>query len=336
MRFLAYLAMRIGWLIAVMLGVVTLTFLITNVVPADPARLAAGLEAQQAQVDTMRHLMGLDQPLPVQYWNYLVRLLHGDLGLDARSQRPVVTQLAEYFPATFELVIVTMTLYILLGVIGGVAAAVERGSWVDKGAQLLSLGGLAMPPFWVAIVFQVVFFAQLHWLPATGRLSAVLAPPPHITGLYLVDSLVAGQWGTWCDAAVHIMLPAVTLLVGSVANVLRITRRAMLQVFAQPYVATARAKGLSERIVIWRHCLRNSAIPILTMIGLQAGYLFSGAIIIEIVFSWPGLGKYAVDSIANLDFPPIMGVTLIVAAAFVLINLLIDLAYPLVDPRIVY
>ncbi|MBI4277490.1 MAG: ABC transporter permease, partial [Armatimonadetes bacterium] len=227
-------------------------------------------------------------------------------------------------------------LYVIFGVGGGILAAVYRGSWVDKAVQIVALGGLATPSFWLAIVFQVVFFAHLRWLPATGRLTAGAAAPPAVTGLYLADGLLAGNWPLFWDALRHILMPAAALLLGSIANVLRITRRAMLQVFGEPYVGTARAKGLGERRVILRHALKNAAIPVLTMIGLQTGFLFSSAVVIENVFSWPGLGKYAVDSIANLDFPPIMGVTLIVAALFVLINLVIDLLYPMLDPRIQY
>lgn len=336
MERLAYLAGRLVWLVVVMLGVTTLTFVITNLVPTDPARLAAGLEARHEQVEEMRRIMGLDKPLIVQYWTYVRRLFRGDLGLDARSQRPVSTQLAAYLPATLELVLVTMSLYVVIGVLGGVAAAVGRSSWIDRSAQVLSLGGLALPAFWLAIVLQVVFFAHLKWLPAAGRLSIGMAPPPHVTGLYLFDSLVYGDWSTFRDAMWHLVLPVVTLLLGTIANVLRITRRAMIQVLAEPFITTARAKGLSNRTVIWRHTLINASVPILTMIGLQTGYLFSGAVIVEAVFAWPGLGKYAVDSIGNLDFPPIMGVTLVVAAVFVLVNLAIDLLYPMLDPRIQY
>jgi peptide/nickel transport system permease protein len=336
MRLLSYLAARLIWVVVVLLGVITLTFAVTNLVPADPARLAAGLEAPREEVETMRHVMGLDQPVPLQYLAYVRRLLHGDLGLDARSQRPVVTQLAQYFPATLELVITTMIIYVFVGVTGGVAAAVKSGSWIDKGVQFFSLAGLAMPVFWLAIVLQVVFFAGLHWFPAAGRLSTGLGPPPHVTGLYLVDSALAGEWGTWRDAAAHLVLPSCALVLGTVANVLRITRRAMIRIFSEPFIATARAKGLTERAVIWRHALANTTIPIVTWLGLETGYLFSGAIVVEAVFSWPGLGKYAVDSISDLDFPPIMGVTLIVATAFVFVNLAVDLLYPLFDPRITY
>ena len=336
MERLAYLAARLVWLVVVVLGVTTLTFVITNLVPADPARLAAGLEARHEQVEEMRRLMGLDQPLLVQYWTYVRRLSHGDFGLDARSQRPVSTQLAAYFPATLELVLSTMGLYVILGVLGGVAAAVGRRSWIDRAVQIVSLGGLALPAFWLAIVLQVVFFAQLNLLPAAGRLSIGTAPPPHVTGMYVLDSLISGNWATFRDAAAHLVLPVVTLLLGTIANVLRITRRAMIQVLTEPFITTAWAKGLASRTVIWRHTLINAGVPILTMIGLQTGYLFSGAVVVETVFAWPGLGKYAVDSIGNLDFPPIMGVTLIVAAVFILVNLAIDLAYPLLDPRIQY
>ena len=325
---------RLPWLAFVIVGITLLTFVISNVIPADPARVAAGLQAHEDQVQIMRERMGLDRPLPEQYLRYLQRLAQGDLGQAASSSRPVADDLREYFPATLELVLAAIVPCTFLGVAFGTISATHAGRALDRVIQILSLIGMAMPRFWLAIVLQILFFGILGWFPSVGRLSLGVQPPRRITGLNLVDSLLTGDVHVFFDAAWHLVLPALALALGSIANIIRVTRVSVLDVLREDYVRTARAKGLRERAVLYKHVLRNAAVPILTVVGLQAGFMFSGAVLVEIVFGWPGIGKYAVDSIANLDFAPIMGVTLVVAVVFVIINLCVDLLYLMVDPRI--
>lgn len=325
---------RLPWLVVVIVGITTLTFIIANIVPADPARAAAGVQATEEQVATMRERMGLDQPLTVQYVRYLDRLVHGDLGTVPTTSRPVRDDLIMRFPATLELVLVTIVPTAVFGVLLGVVAALHPRSALDRVIQVISLTSMAMPRFWVAIVLQIIFFGILGWFPTIGRLSLGITPPERVTGLYLVDSLIRGQWHTFIDALWHIILPATALALTGVASVIRVARVSLLETLASDYVRTARAKGLAEHLVIYRHALRNAAIPIITTIGLQAGFLFSGAVVIEIVFGWPGIGEYAVNSIINLYFQPIMGVTLTIAVVFVFINLCVDILYTLIDPRV--
>ena len=331
-----YITNRLLWLVIVLVGISLMTFTITHLIPADPALAAAGLEARQEQVEKMRQLMGLDKPLPEQYFSYLWRLLHGDLGTASRSRRPVLRDVLTYLPATVELSIATMILYTAVGVPLGVVSAVRRGSLLDKAADALSILGVAMPLFWLGLMLQLVLYNRLGWFPSAGRLAWGLDPPSRITGMYIVDSILTGNPQTLVSALHHLCLPALTLTLGSMGNVTRITRRSILGVLAQDYIRTARAKGLAERAVIYRHALRNGMIPIVTIIGLQVAWVLSGSVLVEIIFSWPGTGKYMFDAIAFVDFQPIMGTVLIIAFIFVVINFLVDIAYVAIDPRIVY
>lgn len=330
------LVRRIPWLIFVVVGVTLLTFVISNIIPADPARVAAGLQAEEFQVEIMRERMGLDRPLHEQYLSYMARLAQGDLGESATTSRTVLSDLQVYFPATLELVLAAAFPCIALGVLIGTLSARKPGGAFDKAGQMLTLSGMAMPRFWFAIVLQIIFFRWLGLFPVVGRLGLTETPPPKVTGLYVIDSLIAGQWHTMFDAMWHLVLPATALAIASIANITRVTRVAVVEVLQQDYVRTARSKGMPEWKVLYTHALRNAAIPIVTISGLQFGWLFSGAVLVEIVFGWPGIGKYSVDAIANLDYAPIMGVTLVVALIFVLINLVVDLTYLILDPRISY
>ena len=331
-----YFAHRLVWSMGVIIGVTLLTFVITNLIPADPAVVAAGPNANREQVEQLRREMGLDRPLPVQYLAYVARLAHGDFGRSSRTQRPVVEDLVLYFPATVELAAVAMFMYVVIGVPAGIIAAVRSKSALDKGLQFVSVLGLATPAFSLALLLQFVFFFHLRWLPAVGRLDVGMTPPPHMTGLYTVDSLLSGNWATLVSALSHLVLPALTLTLTGLANVVRITRRSMLTVLWQDYVRTARAKGLSHRAVTYRHALRNALFPIVTIIGLQAGFLMSGTVLIEVIFSWPGMGTYVVDSIANVDFQPIISATLVIALSFLLVNFVVDMSYLMIDPRVKY
>jgi peptide/nickel transport system permease protein len=335
-RLLVYVAQRLLWTGFLVVGITLLTFALTNVIPADPARAAAGLEAREEQVQEMRRRMGLDRPLPAQYLGYMASLARGDWGIAGRSQRPVLDEIRDYLPATLELVTASMLLGLVLGVPMGILAAVCRGTALDRALQMLAIAGTALPAFWLALLLQVGFFLYLRLLPAGGRFTIIGTPPESITGLYVLDALLSGNLPALKVALLHLLLPAVTLSLGLLANLTRITRKSVLNVLAKDYVRTARAKGLGRAHVIFRHVLKNAAIPIITIVGLQIGYLFSSAVLVEVVFSWPGLGLYAVEAIGFLDFKAIMGVTLVIALVFVLINLLVDLGYALVDPRIRY
>ena len=335
-RLLIYVVQRLFWTGFLVVGITLLTFAMTTLIPADPARAAAGLEAREAQVEEMRRRMGLDRPLHVQYLNYMTSLARGDWGMAGRSQRPVLDEIRDHLPATLELVVAAMFLGVLIGVPMGMLAAVYRGSLVDRTLQTLAIAGTALPAFWLALILQVVFFLYLRLLPAGGRFTLMSRPPESLSGLYVLDAVLTGNLPALKIALLHLALPAATLSMGLLANLTRITRKSVLNVLSKDYVRSARAKGLSGAGVLFRHVLKNAAIPIITIVGLQAGYLFSSAVLVEVVFSWPGLGLYAVEAIGFLDFKAIMGSTLVIALVFILINLVVDLSYTLLDPRIRY
>jgi peptide/nickel transport system permease protein len=335
-RLLVYVVQRVFWTAFLVAGITLLTFAMTNIIPADPARAAAGLEAREEQVQEMRRRMGLDRPLPEQYLTYMAGLVRGDWGIAGRSQRPVLDEIKDHLPATLELVAASMLLGIVAGVPMGIAAALFRGSLLDRVLQTLAVAGTALPAFWLALLLQIAFFLYLRLLPASGRFTIIGSPPASVSGLYVLDAVLTGDLPALKTALLHLLLPAVTLSLGLLANLTRITRKSVLGVLAKDYIRTARAKGLAARTVVARHVLKNAAIPIITIAGLQIGYLFSSSVLVEVVFSWPGLGLYAVEAIGFLDFKAIMGATLVIAFIFVLINLLVDLSYALVDPRIRY
>ena len=320
----------------VLLGVITIVFILTRLIPGDPARLAAGAKAKPEQVEQLRREFGLDKPLWVQYVRYLGRLLHGDLGVSMRTWRPVSEDIKSYFPASIELALTGMVFTVALGVPVGVLSAVKAGSWGDQLARVVALIGASFPIFWLGLGLQLIFYRFLGWFPANGRLTPPIAVPPHITGLYTVDALVTGQWGTLVNAASHLLLPALTLSLGSMAIVSRITRSNMLEVLGQDYVRTARAKGLTERTVNFTHALRNAMIPVLTVLGLQAGGLLGGTFLTEVIFDWPGMGLYTVGAITTMDYMAIMGTSLLITLVYVLTNLIVDQIYAVIDPRIRY
>jgi peptide/nickel transport system permease protein len=334
MNLFRYVSRRIVLIIPVLFGVSILTFILARVVPGDPARLASGPQGTQATYEQIRAEFGLDDPLVVQYWHYLTDLLGGDWGTSILSRRPVLTDLTTYWPATLELVIVAMFIATAIGVPLGVIAAVRADRLADQAARLISLLGVSMPAFWLAVLMQLFFGLRLDWLPISGRLPTLVIPPPDVTGLYLVDSLIAGQWSTFVEALRHILLPAITLSVASLATIARFTRASLLEVLHNDYVRTARAKGLTERRVVMRHALRNAFIPTLTMIGLSFGWSMGGSVPVETVFDWPGIGLYATKSALTLDFMPIMGIALLYGLVFSLINLAVDVAYGFLDPRV--
>jgi peptide/nickel transport system permease protein len=320
-------------LIVVLFGITVITFFVARVIPADPAHLAAGVDATPEQVETMRRELGLDRPLPVQFWNYMKGLARGDLGRSLATRRPVIEDLKLFFPATLELAGIAIVVYVLVGIPMGVIAAVARGRPADYLVRIFSVASMGVPPFALGLLLQLIFSRWLGWFPLEGRLDAVIAPPPAITGLYTIDSLLAQDWATLKSSLVHLVLPVTTLALGRLAVAARFTRTSLLEVLSKDYVRTARAKGLARWVVIFRHAVPNALIPVVTVIGIQIGYLLGGTVLVELVFSWPGLGRYAVQSIFNFDFTSVIGVTLVIATGFVLTNIGVDAMYRVLDPR---
>lgn len=321
-------------LLVILVGMSVITFFVARVIPADPAHLAAGVDAPAAQVEAMRKALGLDRPLPVQFWTYFRGLLKGDLGRSLATRRPVWEDLKLYFPATLELATVAILVYVVIGVPLGVFTAMARGSASDYMVRLISVAAMGIPAFALGLLLQIVFARGLGWFPLEGRLDTSLAPPPHVTGMYVVDSLLARDWTVLRSSLVHLVLPVMTLALGRLAVATRFTRASLLEVLNLDYVRTAHAKGLGKWIVVFRHALPNALIPVVTILGIQVGYLLGGTVLVEIIFAWPGLGRYAVASIFNFDFYSVIGVTLVISTIFVLTNFAVDLLYRVVDPRL--
>jgi peptide/nickel transport system permease protein len=333
---LRFLARRLLLLLFVVWGISLATFVLARLVPSDPARLIAGPRAGPEAVAVVRRDYGLDRPLPEQYLRYVGGLLTGDLGRSFSSKRPVADDLRAFLPATIELALVSLVLALLIGVPVGIIAAVRRNSIVDYAGRGFATLGLSLPPFWIGLLAQLVFYSGLTLLPVGGRLSQDVAAPPNITGLYTVDSLLTGQARTFLDALQHLILPAVVLSFGTMAVFVRLVRTTLLEVLAQDYVRTARAKGLAERAVVVGHALRNALLPVLTIGALQLGLLLSGVLLIESLFSWPGIGRYTAQAIVSSDYNGIMGVTIVLAVIYLLINTVVDMLYAWLDPRIHY
>ena len=333
---LKYAMRRLLFLGFVVIGITALLFLITNLLPADPARAAAGPGASPEQVENLRHKLGYDQPLYIRYVKYIGNLLRGDLGISTRTREPVLKVLTRYIPASLELMIAAMLLNLLIAVPLGVLSAAKPGRLADSSSRLFAAAGMGMPLFWVALLVQLAFYGKLGILPAGGRLSISILPPVHITGSYIVDALLTGDWVILKDALWHLILPAAVMALPEIAVTSRLTRSSMLEVLGQDYIRTARSKGLPEHLVIGKHALRNALIAPLTMAGMQMGWILGNSVLVESVFTWGGLGQLAYQAIYKLDFPIITGVTLVMCIVFVLANLLIDILYAYVDPRIKY
>ncbi len=329
-----FVVRRIGGLFFVMIGVSILTFFLAQVVPVDPAATALGSNAREEQIEAYRKQMGLDQPAVVQYATYVKRLVGGDLGQSIRTRRPVIDDLRDFLPATIELTLAAMLITVIFGLPLGIIAGLRRNTWIDAGARIVSLIGGAMPIFYIGLVLLGIFYRQLQWLPGPGRLDSTLTPPDHVTGLFVVDALLTTNWEALGNAVAHLVLPGITLGFYSTAVLLRMTRSSVLEVLGQDYVRTAHAKGLNERLVVGRHIFKNALPPILTIIGILFGSLLSGAVLTETIFNWPGIGRYATTSVTTLDYPAVMGVTLVAAVIYPLVNTLVDIGYSVIDPRV--
>lgn len=327
---------RLIFLIFVLFGLSLITFSLSRVIPGDPARLVAGPRASNESVELIRERYNLNDPLVSQYINYIKGVATLDFGDSTSSRRPVSSDLKQYLPATIELTFFAFILSVIVGLPLGVLSAVRPNSVFDVIGRVVSITGLAMPSFWLALMLQFAFFAKLGWLPDGQRLPSTTDAPEQITTMYTIDSLLRGDFGLFWTVVKHLIMPASVLAYGSLAVVTRMVRGGMLEVLNQDFVRTARAKGLTERIVVIRHALGNALLPTLTVLGLQIGLVLGGAVLVEIVFSWPGVGRYSVDAINRFDYNAIMGTTLMIAFLYVLVNLVVDILYVIIDPRISY
>ncbi len=335
MRRLRRLAGTLGGVPVTLFGLVLITFLIGRVVPIDPVLAVVGDRAPQSVVEATRHTMGLDRPLPVQFVRYVGSLLRGDLGRSVMTSHPVTEDIATFFPATMELATVAILLATALGIPLGVLAAVRRGSWADQAIRVGTLCGWSIPVFVLALLALLVFYAKLGWAPGPGRQDVVfqdMVPP--VTGLLTVDALLAGDWDSFRDAVGHLVLPSIVLAVTNLATIARMTRAFMLDALGSEYIVTARAKGLSAARIIWRHAFANIGVRLVTVLALTYAGLLEGAVLTETVFSWPGIGQYLTGSLLNADMNAVLGATLVIGLTYVGLNLLADLAYRMLDPRV--
>ncbi len=331
---LAFILKKIGVILPTFFGVTVVAFIFIRMLPGDPVMLMAGERGMSAE----RHAQlmqeyGFDRPIIVQYGSYMVDLFHGDLGTSIITKKPVLEEFMTLFPATIELSLFAIFIAVLIGLPAGIIAAVKRGSFFDHTVMTAALTGYSMPIFWWGLLLIILFSGILGWTPVSGRINLLYYFEP-VTGFMLVDSLLSGQEGAFRSALSHLILPSIVLSTIPLAVIARQTRSAMLEVLGEDYVRTARAKGLGSGRVIGLHALRNALIPVVTVIGLQVGVLFAGAILTETIFSWPGIGKWMVDSIFRRDYPSVQGGLLMIAAIVMLVNLVVDLLYGLINPQI--
>ncbi|MFT8929759.1 MAG: ABC transporter permease [Sporolactobacillus sp.] len=325
---------RLEFLILVLFGVTLITFLLSHVIPGDPASLMAGQHASAATVQKIRQQLGLNEPIWLQYVDYIKQLLHGDFGTSIRTQNPVLSDLETYFPATLELIILSFLIAIAAGIPLGILSAVKKGSIWDQMTRLFSIGGVSIPVFFSGLIAILIFYGYLNWLPSGGRISSTINTPTHITGFYILDSLLSGDSVAFKSSLAHIILPALVLSYAQLAIITRQVRASMLEVMSQDYIRTAIANGIHGWFLLVSYALRNAMVPTITVIGTSFGSLLGGAVVTETVFGWPGMGKYVVDSIAYLDFPAIMGFTFFISIGYVLINLVVDLLYYSLNPQL--
>ncbi|GGC82415.1 peptide ABC transporter permease [Thalassobacillus devorans] len=330
---LNYIIRRLVSLIPVIIGVSIIAFSLMHLVPGDPARSILGEKATEAQLEMLREELNLNDPYIVQYGNFMGKIATGDLGDSIKSKESVASEIGGRLPATIELTLFAMTIAVVIGVLAGVIAAVKQYSWFDNLSMSGALFGVSMPIFWLGLMMIWLFSVELNWLPPSGRLSNDIELTK-ITNLYLVDSILTLNGTAFIDAFRHLLMPGLALATIPMAIIARMTRSSMLEVMKQDYIRTANAKGLAGRLVIFQHALKNASLPVLTVIGLQFGFLLGGAVLTETIFSWPGVGRYVVDAILSRDYPVVQSTILIIAIIFVLVNLITDILYTLFDPRI--
>ncbi len=331
-----YILRRIALVIPTLLGLSILTFSIARIVPGDPVGLAAGPQATEEIKAALRRELGLDQPLPIQYVNYMTGLFRGDWGESLYTRRAVIGDLRAFWPATLELTTAAVVIATVLGVPAGVISAMYRNRLPDHVARVLSLFFVSFPSFWLAMIFQTWFGLELGWFPISKRLPVLVAPPAATTGLFLVDSLIQLDFQTFLVSLRHLFIPALVLSFGAFASITRITRASMVEALEKDFVRMERAIGIPYRVIIFKYVLRNALIATITVISLNFGWLMAGAILIETIFDWPGLGLYAVKASLSLDFQPIMGIAILYGIVFSIVNILTDIVYGILDPRIRY
>jgi peptide/nickel transport system permease protein len=328
-----FLLLRLVQVLPTALGLLVLIFVVSRVIPGDPVRLALGPEATKEQVTAYQEKLGLDRPLPAQFGHYVAGLLRGDLGESFRTSRDVRLDIRDFLPATVELVTAALVLAVCLGVPFGILSAVHQNTWVDNVSRLVAVPGVALPRFWVGILLQVGLAYQLGLFPIVGRADH---PPRAITGLFLLDAALTGNGAAFVDAAHHLALPALTLALPTLAQVARLTRAAMIEVLRRPFMLVHAAYGVPPRRLVWRFGLRNGLTSVLTLVGMTYGALIENAFLVEVVFSWPGVSAYGAAAVLAKDFNAVVGVTLVVGLSFLLANVLVDMMYGYVDPRVRY
>jgi peptide/nickel transport system permease protein len=329
-----FILRRLFSMLLVWFGVTLLTFFIANVVPRDPVALRLGPRASDEAIQKWRHEYGLDQPLPQQYLRFMTHLFQGDLGVSIWSGRPITRDLADYIPATLELSFITLFLTILIGIPLGVTAASFPGSFLDRAIEFFASLGLALPLFWVGLLLQLWFYRNLGFLPLDSRIDLALGAPHHITGFFLIDSLLHGDMPRLLNSFQHLILPVVTLCLPSVGALARMTRASVIETYEQDYVRAARAKGISQERLMVRHVLRNALLPVVTVAGNLFNALLAGVFVVEAIFNWNGLGWYATRVILASDYGAIVSITLVIAVLCTLVNLVVDILYQVLDPRI--
>ena len=332
---IAYVLRRLLIAIPILFGITLVVFLMLHEAGGDPAELMLGLHADPASVAKLRHQLGLDKPLAVQYLDFLRGALHGDLGRSYQSNTPVTHEVLSRFPATVELAVAAMLIALVIGFTMGTLAATRRHSLFDYSSTLVALAGVSIPTFWLGLILIIVFGLWLRWLPIAGRIDPRIGLSPSVH-FVIVDSLVHGNWPVFTDAIKHLILPAITLAGWPAAIIARMTRASLLDTLGQDYIRTAEAKGLRERVIVVRHAFRNALIPVLTVVGLEFGSLLGGAVVTETVFAWPGVGGLTITAIDNRDYQIVQGVVILLGAIFVILNLAVDLLYAWLDPRIRY
>jgi len=336
MSIFQYFIRRLLLMIPMIIGITLLLFLVTHIVPVNPLAVILTEKSMDdpEAVKAATEKWGLDKPLPEQYLIYLGKLLQGDMGVSFKTKNPVTSDLLTFLPATVELAIGSFIFAVLLGLPLGIISAIKSGSMIDHITRIISLLGASMPPFWSGLLLLFVFYYKLELAPGPGRIDSRLGTPDSITGLFVLDSLLTKNMEAFWSSLSHLVLPSIILGWFTLALIARITRSSMLEVLSLDYIRTARAKGLAEKWVILKHALRNALIPLATLIGLAFAGLMSGAIMTETIFSWPGIGRYAVDASTNLDYPALTGTTLLIAVIYMFVNLFVDMLYTLIDPRI--
>ena len=337
MRLLVYILKRLALVIPTLIGVSFVCFSLVRVLPGNPVYFIVGPYATEEEIAKVKAELGFDKPIYEQYFIYLDDVLHGDLGYAWHTSQPVAEDIKQRFPLSIELSTISLIITLLVAVPLGVISAVKRGSWIDNGARIVAVVGVSMPMFWSGLLLIYIFFFKLGWAPPPmGALDLFIEPPPHVTGMILVDSVIARDWVAFKSAVSHLILPAITLALPMIGSITRMTRSSMAEVLHSDYVRTATAFGLPRRTVIYRDALQNALLPVVTMVGVLYGFALGGTVLVEMIFGLTGMGSYSFGSIMNLDYAGVQGVVLLVAVIFVVINLLVDIVYAVIDPRISY